>query len=159
MTIIVGSGGSYTWDDNFGNEDHEHDGDDLTIPVVLEETLGDEEKYFECKNAGATQSKLIIWGDGGFASSGECHTYGDLFSDTIIVDNGIELQKDAALIFKPYDENDVPIPNRVYQFGRNPNIGSLDHEGDGLFLKGPFTDPKDCTFQLKDSRTVESFSL
>ena len=75
MTIIVGSGGSYTWDDNFGNEDHEHDGDDLTIPVVLEETLGDEEKYYECKNAGATQSKLIIWGDGGFASSGVSHVW------------------------------------------------------------------------------------
>ena len=46
MTIIVGSSGqTFELEDNYGNEDYhgQVDGDDLTIPIVIQKTLTENE--------------------------------------------------------------------------------------------------------------------
>ena len=144
MTIIVGSSGqTFELEDNYGNEDYhgQVDGDDLTIPIVIQKTLTENEEYmrFEDHDPATTDAKLIIFGDGGIVSAGQSFLE-DLNCDDLEINNGIDLKQDAALVFIPVDAQNVPIPDREFRFGRNPNIGDFSHEGDGLFFRGKFTD-------------------
>ena len=50
MTTVIGADGeTYTWEANYGNELHEHGGEDLSIPIILERTLDEDEKFWNAK--------------------------------------------------------------------------------------------------------------
>ena len=75
MTIIVGSNGEqFTWEENYGNEDfHERiDGDDITIPLIIQKTIADDEEYIrlEDADAGTSEPAFVVFGDGGIISNG-----------------------------------------------------------------------------------------
>ena len=116
MTIIVGSSGqTFELEDNYGNEDYhgQVDGDDLTIPIVIQKTLTENEEYmrFEDHDPATTDAKLIIFGDGGIVSAGQSFLE-DLNCDDLEINNGIDLKQDAALVFIPVDAQNVDSKTR-----------------------------------------------
>ena len=95
MTIIVGSDGqTFEWTDDFGTEDFHGQvgGEDLSIPIVIQKTIGDEDEYmrFEDADPSTTEPKLVVWGDGGIGSSGES-ILPIIFSDEITITDGLLL--------------------------------------------------------------------
>ena len=107
MTIIVGSDGqTFQWTDDFGTEDFHGQvgGEDLSIPIIIQKTIGDNDFYmkFEDADPNTTQPKLVVYGDGGLGSAGES-ILPTIISEEITVTDGLLLEGDSALSFTPVD--------------------------------------------------------
>ena len=69
MTIIVGKNSTFSWEDNYGNE-QEWDGTlntekhEISIPFVLEESIADSEAFMKCQDADGGSPKVVVYGDG-----------------------------------------------------------------------------------------------
>ncbi|MAD44040.1 MAG: hypothetical protein CMH98_03465, partial [Oceanospirillaceae bacterium] len=122
-------------------ETHGHNDEDLNLPpLAFEKPDGYTDNLVSITDS-ATNNIFKVEADGDVHVSEKITAKQATFSD------GVELVGDGALGFLPEDAQGNPIPDRLFRFGRNDDIGDFTHEGDGIQLWGKINN-NDCAVQM-----------